>query len=183
MALGPNGRRHLVRPSVAPGESDMRRIQFNRNEPRRDSQLGVGKLSSFQDRRQTAHCPETGFEEISPPLSPSVYRYLARNATTRCKSLRWPRCCGSGGPIALRGSEHTGMRTRANRDSVQRQSNSKGWLHRMITRRRHQLRHLCDLTCLVAKQVLSQLSYTPACNGLIVTDFPCAYARSNCGIF
>ena len=44
--------------------------------------------------------------------------------------------------------------------SVQRQSNSRGWL-RTIPRKRHQMRHLCDLARLVAKQVLSQLSYTP----------------------
>src|SRR6202045_1172905 len=45
--------------------------------------------------------------------------------------------------------------------SVQRQSNSRGWLHRVVPRKRHQMRHLCDLACLLAKQVLSQLSYTP----------------------
>ncbi len=45
--------------------------------------------------------------------------------------------------------------------SVQRQSNSRGWLHRMFPCKRHQMRHLYDLTCLLAKQVLSQLSYTP----------------------
>jgi hypothetical protein len=45
--------------------------------------------------------------------------------------------------------------------SVQLQSNSRGRLHRVFPRKRHQMRHLCDLTCLVAKQVLSQLSYTP----------------------
>ncbi len=44
---------------------------------------------------------------------------------------------------------------------VQRQSNSRGWLHRMFPRKRHQMRHLFDLTCLLAKQMLSQLSYTP----------------------
>jgi hypothetical protein len=31
----------------------------------------------------------------------------------------------------------------------------------MFPRKRHQMRHLCDLACLFAKQVLSQLSYTP----------------------
>ena len=31
----------------------------------------------------------------------------------------------------------------------------------MFPRKRHQMRHLCDLACLLAKQVLSQLSYTP----------------------
>ena len=45
--------------------------------------------------------------------------------------------------------------------SVQRQSNSRGWLHRAFPCKRHQTRHLCDLLCLLAKQVLSQLSYTP----------------------
>src|SRR5882762_5866698 len=45
--------------------------------------------------------------------------------------------------------------------SVQRQSNSRGWLHRAFPCKRHQMRHLCDLTCLLAKQMLSQLSYTP----------------------
>ena len=55
--------------------------------------------------------------------------------------------------------------------SVQRQSISRGWLHRVPARRRHQMRHLCDLRCLVAKQVLSQLSYTPTVNPLILIDF------------
>src|SRR2546426_9088918 len=40
-------------------------------------------------------------------------------------------------------------------------SNSRGWLHGAVLRKRHQMRHLCDLTCLLAKQVPSQLSYTP----------------------
>jgi hypothetical protein len=31
----------------------------------------------------------------------------------------------------------------------------------MFPRKRHQMRHLYDLACLLAKQVLSQLSYTP----------------------
>ena len=31
----------------------------------------------------------------------------------------------------------------------------------MFPRKRHQMRRLCDLACLLAKQVLSQLSYTP----------------------
>ena len=44
---------------------------------------------------------------------------------------------------------------------VQRQSNSRGWLHRAFPCKRHQTRHLCDLVRLLAKQVLSQLSYTP----------------------
>jgi len=38
--------------------------------------------------------------------------------------------------------------------SVQLQSNSRGWLHRMFPCKRHQMRHLCDLACLLAKQVL-----------------------------
>ena len=37
----------------------------------------------------------------------------------------------------------------------------KGWLHRLGRCMRHQMRHLCDLHCFFAKQVLSQLSYTP----------------------
>ena len=40
------------------------------------------------------------------------------------------------------------------RVSVQRQSNSRGWLHRMFPRKRHQMGHLCDLACLLAKKVL-----------------------------
>src|SRR5215469_15704128 len=47
------------------------------------------------------------------------------------------------------------------RDSVQRQSISRGWLHHVFSRRRHHMRHLGDLRCFLAKQVLSQLSYTP----------------------
>src|SRR5260370_21504522 len=31
----------------------------------------------------------------------------------------------------------------------------------MFPRKGHQMRNLCDLSCLLAKQVLSQLSYTP----------------------
>src|ERR1700704_6382433 len=45
--------------------------------------------------------------------------------------------------------------------SVQLQSNSRGWLHRMFPRKRHQTRHLVNFAGLLAKQVLSQLSYTP----------------------
>ena len=37
----------------------------------------------------------------------------------------------------------------------------KRWLHRVFPRKRHQMRHLCDFACFLAKQVLSQLSYTP----------------------
>jgi hypothetical protein len=59
------------------------------------------------------------------------------------------------------------------RTSVQLPSNSRGWLHRVIPRKRHQMRHLCDLACLVAKQVLSQLSYTPTAGFLfILKHFP-----------
>jgi hypothetical protein len=35
-------------------------------------------------------------------------------------------------------------------------------------RKRHQMRHLCDFACFLAKQVLSQLSYTPPCNYMIL---------------
>jgi len=57
--------------------------------------------------------------------------------------------------------------------SVQRQSNSRGWLHRAFPCKRHQTRHLCDLLCLLAKQVLSQLSYTPTREAtLILKHFP-----------
>ena len=35
-------------------------------------------------------------------------------------------------------------------------------MHREVPRKRHQMRHLCDFACFLAKQVLSQLSYTPA---------------------
>ncbi|HWO39987.1 MAG TPA: hypothetical protein VNO32_65305, partial [Candidatus Acidoferrum sp.] len=45
--------------------------------------------------------------------------------------------------------------------SVQLQSNSRGWLHRVRPRKRHQMRHLFDFARFLAKQVLSQLSYTP----------------------
>jgi hypothetical protein len=31
----------------------------------------------------------------------------------------------------------------------------------VFPRKRHQMRHLCDFACFLAKQVLSQLSYTP----------------------
>jgi hypothetical protein len=37
--------------------------------------------------------------------------------------------------------------------SVQLQSNSRGWLHRLNPRKRHQMRHLCDFACFIAKQV------------------------------
>jgi hypothetical protein len=41
----------------------------------------------------------------------------------------------------------------------------------VFPRKRHQMRHLCDLPCLLAKQVLSQLSYTPTYNVMILMDF------------
>ena len=65
-------------------------------------------------------------------------------------------------------TSHRGFTTRT---SVQRPSNSRGWLNRVIPRKRHQMRHLCDFACFLAKQVLSQLSYTPTCNHMIVMDF------------
>jgi hypothetical protein len=34
------------------------------------------------------------------------------------------------------------------------------------------MRHLCDLTCLVAKQVLSQLSYTPIVPVILLISIP-----------
>src|SRR5882762_1184036 len=60
--------------------------------------------------------------------------------------------------LTMRRALHDGV---APRLSVQRQSNSRGWLHCAFPCKRHQMRHLCDLSCLLAKQVLSQLSYTP----------------------
>ena len=42
----------------------------------------------------------------------------------------------------------------------------------MFPRKRHQMRHLCEFACFLAKQVLSQLSYTPTYICLIVMDFP-----------
>jgi hypothetical protein len=59
-------------------------------------------------------------------------------------------------------AQHTTALPQNLKISVQRQSNSRGWLHRVVPRKRHQMRHLCDLACLLAKQVLSQLSYTPS---------------------
>src|SRR6267143_4069509 len=50
---------------------------------------------------------------------------------------------------------------RVHLNSVQLQSNSRGWLHRTFPRKRHQMRYLVDFADLLAKQVLSQLSYTP----------------------
>jgi hypothetical protein len=34
---------------------------------------------------------------------------------------------------------------------VQLQSNSRGWLHRVVSRKRHQMRHWCDFPCFLAK--------------------------------
>src|SRR6266700_2030761 len=65
--------------------------------------------------------------------------------------------------------------------SVQRQSNSRGWLHRVFPRKRHQMRHLCDLVCLLAKQVLSQLSYTPTSMALLT--FYGTYAATSAPFF
>jgi hypothetical protein len=42
------------------------------------------------------------------------------------------------------------------RFSVQLQSNSRGWLHRVIPRKRHQMRHSCNLACFIAKHALSK---------------------------
>jgi hypothetical protein len=44
--------------------------------------------------------------------------------------------------------------------SVQCQSNSRGWLHRVFPRKRHQMQHLCDFACFLAKQVLLALFQT-----------------------
>ena len=57
-------------------------------------------------------------------------------------------------------------------------------MHRAVPRKRHQMRHLCDLACLLAKQVLSQLSYTPALEvALILKHLPLfriPILRKNC---
>src|SRR5438552_7162933 len=37
------------------------------------------------------------------------------------------------------------------------------------------MRHLCDLACLLAKQVLSQLSYTPIPQRIILEHFPSSF--------
>src|SRR5262249_37409116 len=42
-------------------------------------------------------------------------------------------------------------RLAAEQGSVQRQSNSRGWLHRICLCKRHQTRPLSDLPCLLAK--------------------------------
>jgi hypothetical protein len=49
-------------------------------------------------------------------------------------------------------AQHTTALPQNLKISVQRQSNSRGWLHRVVPRKRHQMRHLCDLACLLAKQ-------------------------------
>jgi len=64
--------------------------------------------------------------------------------------------------------------------SVQLQSNSRGWLHRASPRKRHQMRHLCDLACLLAKQMLSQLSYTPAAVAHCEADSLVGSSRACC---
>jgi hypothetical protein len=39
-------------------------------------------------------------------------------------------------------------------NSVQRRSNSRGWLHRAITYKRHQKQHLVELAPLLVRQAL-----------------------------
>src|SRR5438132_9404847 len=78
---------------------------------------------------------------------------------SKCQSYRKCQKCPPDDRIRARSTRLT-MR-HAPRLSVQRQSNSRGWLPRAFARKRHQMRHLCDLLCLLAKQMLSQLSYTP----------------------
>jgi hypothetical protein len=63
--------------------------------------------------------------------------------------------------LELEGRSMRSHMAHTRRLSVQRQSNSRGWLHRVFPCKRHQMRHLCDLFRLLAKQMLSQLSYTP----------------------
>jgi hypothetical protein len=58
----------------------------------------------------------------------------------------------------IRRSAHDGLALREMRRlSIQIQSNSRGWWHRAFPHKRDQLRHLCDLACLLAKQVLNLL--------------------------
>jgi hypothetical protein len=49
-----------------------------------------------------------------------------------------------------------GFETKTTAISVQRQSNSRGRLHRVFPRKRHQMRHLCDFARFLAKQALAQ---------------------------
>jgi hypothetical protein len=44
------------------------------------------------------------------------------------------------------------------RISAQLQSNSRAWLHRVFPRKRYPIRHLCNFSWFLAKQVLSQTS-------------------------
>ena len=68
-----------------------------------------------------------------------------RMSPRRCaRGLRWHRFCPCAANCTAR-PVWTAMKTRANRDSVQRQSVSRGWLHRVFSCRRHQMRNLCDL--------------------------------------
>jgi len=81
--------------------------------------------------------------------------------------------CGSTPTSHRDNSGWTAMKTRAefairsNVSPIQRVGCA-----RMLTCRQYQTRHLCDLTRLVAKQVLSQLSYTPTDNPMMVGAKP-----------
>src|SRR5690349_7827147 len=45
------------------------------------------------------------------------------------------------------------------------------------------MRHLCDLSCLLAKQVLSQLSYTPIPRRIILKHFAFSFTCYLTGLF
>ena len=100
---------------------------------------------------------------ISPEKSASVelsrmlgsvrcFQTLLAVPKSACAQWRWPKTRG--------------------RLSVQFRSNSRGWLHRAVPRKRHQMRHLCELPCLLAKHETRFHSLYPSLITINVSNKP-----------
>ena len=128
-------------------------------------QTGQGELANRRLQRSPAcgkHQHDVELRSDFNPFDGAGTLGSLPNALWSVGVQRWPRTqddLEAGIPAA----------TTFRRLSVQRQSNSRGWLHRVFPRKRHQTRHLVDFACFLAKQVLSQLSYTLSCE----KDDPC----------
>ena len=127
-----------------------RRAKFSRTRSSRERKELTSDFKTNKIRRASQHCYIDEFrsedtEGILESLAETAYAIFADHTGRKRKLCPKNLCHRRGSPQV----------------SVQRQSFSRGWLHRAFACRRHQMPDLCDLPCLLAKQVLSQLSYTP----------------------
>ena len=73
-------------------------------------------------------------------------------------------------PTSRRSARDCAGSKRRGRFSVQFQSNSRGWLHRVFPRKRHQMRHLCDFALLSCKAGALPAELHAHCDSIILID-------------